>query len=82
MGGEVLRAAFQGIQVLVAELRQRHAPMRLERPNRGNNECGRRLEMAIARHDVGEFLQAEIRPEAGFRYDDVRQLERDLIGEQ
>src|SRR5207245_7323701 len=41
-----------------------------------------RTQVTVARHDVGELLEAEIGAEAGLGDDDIRELERDLVGEQ
>src|SRR5438876_6348313 len=82
VGGEVLGATLQGVEVLNAKLRHRHAAVRLQRAHGRDHQRRGRPKVAVTGDDVRELLEAEIGAKARLGDDDIGELEGNLVGQQ
>ena len=79
--GEIVHARPQRLQILLAQVGERFAAVRLRRPDGGDEHRGAGGEAARAANDVAELLHPEVTGEAGLGNDVIGQLQGDAIGE-
>src|SRR5207253_9582342 len=72
---EIGDAGLERREILVPEIRDFDAAMKLQRADRSDNHPGRRLQARLAALDVDKLLRAQVRTETGFSDDIVGELQ-------
>ena len=79
MGGQVVDATAERVEILRREIVERHTAVGLRRADGRDEDAGAGREAAEPAHDVAELLEAEVAAEPRLGDDQVRELQGDAI---